>query len=128
MVRQERQEERQADQERADKEARKNRLEALKGNKPDVYPYSFWPEPPWPEDPDAEDLDTDENAKKKVARKFFLNTRLYKSTNAEDESGWHGVRFLGQGAYGKAGLWIHVDDKRNITEAGPKSHWDTALC
>jgi hypothetical protein len=33
-----------------------------------------------------------------------------------DEVRWHGVKLLGAGGYGVAGLWLELDDEKNITD------------
>jgi hypothetical protein len=33
-----------------------------------------------------------------------------------DETNWRGVKFLGAGTYGRAGLWCRIDDNGNIVQ------------
>lgn len=50
----------------------------------------------------------------------FTNTNPYIRPEA-DENSWHGIRFLGAGSFGCAGLWVHVDEANNITDVSKKS-------
>jgi hypothetical protein len=93
--------------------------------KPDQYPFPFWPPLPWDDDPatylwdappvEGEDQETTRE-RKRAARKVFMNERMYRNN---DDSRWTGVRFLGEGGYGKAGLWVETDDNGIITDVCP---------
>ncbi|KAF2251082.1 hypothetical protein BU26DRAFT_276091 [Trematosphaeria pertusa] len=115
-------------------------------NPKDTYPYSFWPATPWNRDPDREELPQPPQLWKKnnphpVIKEHYARegVRQYEERENEwkrkrnanrvawmrsrphmwptdDESRWHGVRFLGQGSYGSAGLWVRVDDTNTIID------------
>lgn len=73
---------------------------------PDRYPYPFWPEGPWEEDPNDKYWDD--------ARGFMFSQPYYPDHPRDDQ--WQGVRFLGQGGYGKCGLWRLRGDDGNIID------------
>lgn len=86
--------------------------QAAQGNTdPDAFPWAFWPQLPWDRDPD--DIYDELRAPDESIARFMRGETQRKDA---DETGWVGVLSLGQGAYGRAGLWVQIDDSRNITD------------
>ncbi|EMD58950.1 hypothetical protein COCSADRAFT_31102 [Bipolaris sorokiniana ND90Pr] len=71
------------------------------------YPYDFWPQEPWHPDPYDPARD--------ITMEFLAeNTYIFLETApnqwpVRDESDMRGAKWLGQGAYGCAGLWCQVN-------------------
>jgi hypothetical protein len=84
-------------------------------NYADKYSYDYWPQLPWSPDPSLDDLSTTEMRKKENAQAWLRTKPLM---GAEDESRWHGVRFLGARTYGGTGLWVKVDVDGSIEDVG----------
>ncbi|KAF1951202.1 hypothetical protein CC80DRAFT_539100 [Byssothecium circinans] len=96
----------------------------------DTYPPSFMMPAPWHEDPDDSVLppgvweakygyDADEEPEEygeviEDIKREWLKTELGKKF--EDETQWQGVKFLGKGAYGSAGLWVKTNDEGCIID------------
>ncbi|KAF1849246.1 uncharacterized protein K460DRAFT_354115 [Cucurbitaria berberidis CBS 394.84] len=91
---------------------------ALRKDNSLLYPFEFWPSLPWPEDPDTSNWPTHAalSSRDLVARAAFLDSfgrfNLFKA--GLEEWSWNGVKFLGAGAFGSAGLWVQIDHNRNI--------------
>ena len=101
---------------------------------PDKYPYSFWPDPPWHTEPsvrmtkpisvrDWEQQNHEPPAglahdnwerNRQAIEKRWLDTKPLQW--AVDERRWHGVKFLGRGSYGCAGLWVQTDAQDTIID------------
>lgn len=87
----------------------------------DQYPFSFWPDPPWDEEPeDSKDGRPMHEGKNKIEahrvrqRKVWLAKKPLQM--GENEDCWKGVKFLGQGSYGCAGLWIKTNEHSDIVD------------
>jgi hypothetical protein len=83
---------------------------------PNTTTFSFWPDPATmiaelPKFEPGASEDKQEKAKRK-----FLEAGLSDPTRESEGKRWHGAHFLGQGATGRAGMWIRVDDSEHITE------------
>jgi hypothetical protein len=89
---------------------------ALISSVPPHYPFDFWPPQPWLQDPNTAFptqqalLDDEGNA-----RRDFLRSWVHSHPHREfEETNWHGVKFLGAGSFGSAGLWVEIDQNHNI--------------
>jgi hypothetical protein len=79
----------------------------------DTMPHHFWPQMPWLAEPKLDPLHNDIRNPEAVERR---NAWLAGSPEKEaSETLWHGVKFLGAGRFGAAGLWVELDEDRNIT-------------
>jgi hypothetical protein len=68
---------------------------------------------PWLAEPKLDPLHNDIRNPEAVERR---NAWLAGSPEKEaSETLWHGVKFLGAGRFGAAGLWVELDEDRNIT-------------
>jgi len=79
--------------------------------------YDFWPRPPYAEDPNV------------FIPSQFLKNKKYKFYEGHiddwlwtvplenvDHQRWHGVKLLGRGGYGIAGLWTRTDQTNQIID------------
>jgi hypothetical protein len=81
------------------------------------YPFDFWPAPPWQQNPDTSIWPTLHQLQNKVGEHSFLRTWGHLNVQHDpNEVGWYGVKFLGVGGFGSAGLWVHVNAHNSITE------------
>lgn len=77
-------------------------------------PYEFWPALPWEDEPNLPDITTIGATSMTVAKQDdLLQTKPY---FLDDETRWHGAKFLGHGSYGAVGLWCKVDEHWNIVD------------
>lgn len=74
----------------------------------DRVPYGFWPQLPWPSE---DDIGPTPDPTTHAAA--WMATKPYRKD--KDERHWHGVRFLGRGGYGCAGLWCEEDKDGNVS-------------
>jgi hypothetical protein len=75
-----------------------------------AYPFSFWPARPWNIEPAFDPLHDSDNT-----QNTWMRSRPHMWPGA-DETDWRGVKFLGVGTYGRAGLWCRIDDNGNIVQ------------
>lgn len=85
----------------------------------DRLPYDFWPQMPWSPKPDYIPRMTKADQDDKDMMNAWLLTKPLVTSG--DESRWHGVKFLGAGSYGAAGLWVQVDATNVITDVSSTS-------
>jgi hypothetical protein len=78
----------------------------------DKFPYEHWPQLPWGPEPILGSFNVEEARKVEHAQAWMHTKPLIEDG---DETRWHGVRFLGSGSYGAAGLWVQVNSE-NIIE------------
>ncbi|KAH7092331.1 hypothetical protein FB567DRAFT_614222 [Paraphoma chrysanthemicola] len=99
---------------RDDAHAAENNVLAPSSANVDKMPDDFLPlqqDPAWNNDPVLPALQ--KGADGKMVKNFaLLQTKPHIS--AENEDMWHGVKILGTGGFGVAGLWVEVDDNANI--------------
>jgi hypothetical protein len=82
----------------------------------DKIPYPFWPPLPWSVDPTLPHLDLDLVDQPGHAHACaWLSTKPYQPGGA-DETLWHGVKVLGTGSYGAAGVWAQTNDTKQIID------------
>jgi hypothetical protein len=82
------------------------------------FPFNHWPPQPWQQDPDTSQWPDHEDVlgKRGDARARFLDSWGHgnQAGGIYNGANWHGVKFLGAGGYGSAGLWVEIDHNRNI--------------
>jgi hypothetical protein len=79
----------------------------------DTMPHHFWPQMPWLAEPKLDPLHNDiHNPEAVEIRNAWLAGNPEKEAS---ETLWHGAKFLGAGRFGAAGLWVELDEDRNIT-------------
>jgi hypothetical protein len=78
-------------------------------------PGDFWPKLPWSPEPVLPPYDIDMVKVNGASREAWLSTEPY-MPSLSDGSHWHGVRTLGVGGYGAAGLWIQTDAAGNVRD------------
>ena len=91
---------------------------------PPHFPFDFWPLQPWQQDPDTSQWPThDAISRDNRAQLDFLNSwGHFNLQRGGSEAHWHGVKFLGAGGFGCAGLWVQLDPQRNVTDvSNPQS-------
>ncbi|KAH6625332.1 kinase-like domain-containing protein [Boeremia exigua] len=74
-------------------------------------PYAHWPAYPWNQEPVLPDTGARDVSVEKQIR--FLATDPHLS---ENETHWHGTKYLGHGASAAVGLWCEVDQHGNVIE------------
>jgi hypothetical protein len=78
----------------------------------DTMLHDFWPQLPWMAEPDIDPLDADIFNRSAVrVRHDWLAGKPVKDPI---ETRWRGVKFLGAGGYGIAGLWLELDESQNV--------------
>jgi hypothetical protein len=80
----------------------------------DKLPYDFWPQLPWSPEPDLPIALEKDTSKDPVYLAPWLAAKPLRS--GEDESTWHGMCHLGSGGFGAAGLWVNMDEKKNVVD------------
>lgn len=83
--------------------------------RPDERPYQFWPELPWEDGPDPH-VPVDDRSPRQL--KFWLDSGAPDAVLYGRR--WRGVRRLGKGGFGIAGLWVQVDMADRIIDVGHK--------
>lgn len=85
-----------------------------------LYSFPYWPPQPWDPEPDMTGIpshielrDEDEEVKVRARTAWMRSKPLMWR---EDETEWHGARYLADGSYGAAGLWVRVDSTGNIVD------------
>lgn len=90
-----------------------------------VYPFDFWPDLRRIRDPDTSTWPTHNNILEDAgtARRDFLNSLggIHLTGGPIDINGpdiwdglhWRGVKYLGAGSFGAAGLWVELDPHHN---------------
>jgi hypothetical protein len=108
------------------------------------YPYLFWPHPSsWDIEPETPEWDEllclynerqtlhSEAARDEWNERWEEKQKDWKNVKplqeGIDESHWEGVKFLGQGTYGTAALYVRVDEDGNIKEASGDSNWEPEI-
>jgi hypothetical protein len=86
----------------------------------DNFPFPFMPQPPW--EPEPDDIYAKSNAGANIV---FKGSRPMISDDASQEASWHGVHILGEGSYGRAGLWVQTDSDGNIVDVSSELHFQT---
>jgi hypothetical protein len=84
----------------------------------DKLPYKFWPQTISPTEPPLPLLDLELAGRFEDHDTACLNTdphHLHEGIVGE----WHGVKVLGVGGYGAAGLWVQVDSMDRIVDVSP---------
>lgn len=80
--------------------------------------HDFWPRLPWsaPDEPAPPFLDM-QALKDDVdfVKEHWLDTEP-RMPPPNDNSRWHGIKLLGSGSYGAAGLWAEADAANNIRD------------
>jgi len=80
--------------------------------------HDFWPRLPWsaPDEPAPPFLDM-QALKDDVdfVKGHWLDTEP-RMPPPNDNSRWHGIKLLGSGSYGAAGLWAEADAANNIRD------------
>ncbi|KAF9692816.1 hypothetical protein EKO04_009107 [Ascochyta lentis] len=74
-------------------------------------PYEFWPPLPWPYEPDLPDVGA--GVMSLQNKSIFMNTMPHQ---LDEETSWHGAKFIGSGSSGAAGLWCKVDEQGNVID------------
>jgi hypothetical protein len=80
----------------------------------DHWPPKFWPALPWDEEPDYKNFNYETTDRKDLEAKFPKTKPFQWEEDAD--AGWKGIKLLGQGTYGWAGLWVKTDRTRNIID------------
>jgi hypothetical protein len=80
----------------------------------DRLPYDFWPQLPWSPEPDLPIALEKDTSKDPVYLAPWLAAKPLRS--GEDECTWHGMCHLGSGGFGAAGLWVNMDEKKNVVD------------
>lgn len=78
-------------------------------------PYKHWPAYPWPYEPQLPDIAPPSGTIGISLQTLdtFLRTKPHMS---DEETHWHGAKFLGNGSYGAVGLWCEVDEHGNVID------------
>ncbi|KAF1918295.1 hypothetical protein BDU57DRAFT_537867 [Ampelomyces quisqualis] len=79
----------------------------------DKLPYDFWPQMPWSPKPDIPGMTRADRGNDEMMDAWLRTKPLMTSG---EETQWHGVKYLGSGGYGAAGLWVEVNDTDVITD------------
>lgn len=87
-----------------------------------AYPFDFWPPRPWDVEPHDASLGSTVTEIKRddTHRRKWMDTAPH-WWPVVNEDNYRGVRFLGAGSFGCAGLWCHVDDDNNIIKVSSLS-------
>ncbi|KAF2818653.1 kinase-like protein [Ophiobolus disseminans] len=82
----------------------------------DKLPHHFWPQTYLNVDPGFPHLDLAEIKKDAQLKNTWLDTRPHLVPEDDQEKDWRGVRYLGAGGFGAAGLWVDLDGTNNIVD------------
>ncbi|KAF2628520.1 hypothetical protein BU25DRAFT_420979 [Macroventuria anomochaeta] len=74
-------------------------------------PYEHWPPHPWSSGLHLPDIGAGRLSLKSQDK--FFNTKPHMS---DEETHWHGAKFLGFGLLGAAGLWCETDEQSNVVD------------
>jgi hypothetical protein len=77
--------------------------------------HYFWPRPPWDFEPDIEPVDMQKLREDEFEEEEWVKTKPH-IPPPNDDSNWHGIKLLGSGGYGVAGLWVQADEANNICD------------
>jgi hypothetical protein len=81
----------------------------------DKLPYDFWPRLSWTTTSLLPPLNLVDMKKNEASKAAWLSTGPHMPTGV-GEAIWHGVKLLGAGAIGAAGLWVETDASHNIQD------------
>jgi hypothetical protein len=77
--------------------------------------HYFWPRLPWDFEPDIEPVDMRKLREDEFEEEEWVKTKPH-IPPPNNDSNWHGIKLLGSGGYGLAGLWVQADEANNICD------------